>query len=87
MNLSLNEPEFALAPGEVATLDDACGAAIRAHGGALWITEEGVLEDFVVAPGESFVVRRDGRTLVQAIEAAWITVREHASPCPPATCH
>ena len=87
MDLILREPEFALAPGQVATLDDACGAAIHSREGRLWITEEGVLEDFVVAPGESFVVRRAGRTLVQALEAAWITVRERAAPCPPAAAH
>jgi len=87
MELSLQRPEFALAAGEVATLDDACGAAIRARGGAVWITEEGVHEDFVVAPGEAFIVRRAGRTLVQALEAAWVSVREHAAPCLPVTTH
>lgn len=87
MELNLSRPEFALAPGEVATLDDACGAAIRSRGGKVWITEEGVHEDFVLAPGDAFIVRRAGRTLVQALEAAWISVREHAAPCSPAAAH
>jgi hypothetical protein len=81
MHLELATPRFALEPGQAVSLDDACGAVIEPAGGRLWITEEGDRRDFVVHPGESFVVSRAGRTVVQAVEGAWITLREGAMPC------
>lgn len=81
MHLELDTPRFALEPGQVVSLDDACGALIEPSGGRLWITEEGESKDFVVRPGETFVVSRAGRTVVQAVESAWITLREGVLPC------
>ena len=81
MLVALDTPRFALEPGQVVSLDDACGALIEPAGGRLWITEEGERTDYVVRPGETFVVSRAGRTVVQAVEHAWITLREGALPC------
>lgn len=74
MNLHLHRPTLALEVGEVVTLDDAAGTCIQARAGTLWVTEEGAREDYVVRPGETRVVERDGRTLVQAMQAAWVSI-------------
>ncbi len=84
MNLNLKTPVVALKEGEVLALDDAAGTSIKARCGSVWITEEGETKDFVIGPGESRVVKRPGRTLVQALKPSWISIREHFSPPQPA---
>jgi hypothetical protein len=44
--------------------------------GTVWVTEEGNLRDHVVGPGETLVVARPGRTLVQALKPAWISLAD-----------
>lgn len=73
MNVQLDHPTLALETGQVVALDDAAGTCIQARVGILWVTEEGASEDFVVRPGESRVVERGGRTLVQAMQPAWVS--------------
>ena len=41
MNLNINSAALALDPGQLVTLDDACGTQIRMQDGSAWITEEG----------------------------------------------
>ncbi len=81
MQLELASPLFALEPGQVVSLDDARGTCIRARYGAVWVTEEGSAKDHIVSPGKSHVVSRAGRTVVQALEPAWIALGD--SPCQP----
>ncbi|QJR14068.1 DUF2917 domain-containing protein [Usitatibacter palustris] len=76
MELHLKAPLIALAPGEVIALDDVAGATIKPTRGTVWITEEGDTADFVLRPGERRVVQNEGRTVVQAIDCAWISIRE-----------
>ena len=76
MELQLASPHFALEAGEIASLDDAVGLCIYPTFGHLWVTEENVSEDFVVGPGEVFRVTHPGRTLLQAIKPAWVTIKE-----------
>lgn len=73
--LHLNAPVLALEPGQVVTLDDAAGTRIVARSGTVWVTEEGNRDDHIVAPGQSLVVTRDGRTLVQALQPACIALQ------------
>jgi hypothetical protein len=75
MELHLNAPVLALEPGQVVTLDDAAGTRIVARSGTVWVTEEGDRVDHIVAQGESLVVARAGRTLVQALQSAWIALQ------------
>ena len=75
MQIDLSSPLLALEPGQVVTLDDARGTRIRARYGAVWVTEEGSPADHIVQPGQTFVVGRDGRTVVQAMQPAWIALR------------
>jgi len=81
MNLSLESPVLSLEAGQLFALDDACGTNIHAHDGIVWITEEGEVRDFVVGPGEAFLVTRPGRTLVQAMVASRVALRDEDMPC------
>jgi hypothetical protein len=76
MQITLNSPVLALRPGQLLALDDAAGTCIAPRLGTLWITEEGKVEDTVVGPGEAHCVARQGRTVVQAFDAAWISILE-----------
>ena len=80
MQLDLASPLLALEPGQVVTLDDARGTRIRARYGAVWVTEEGSVDDHIVSPGETHIVGRDGRTVVQAMQPAWIALRPDGEP-------
>ena len=79
MQLNVQSPLFALEPGQVITLDDARGTCVGARYGQVWVTEEGQIEDHVLSPGEMFTIRHDGRTLVQALQPAWVAIQE--TPC------
>lgn len=78
MHLKLSSSKVILEPGQVLTLDDAEGVHIRPRGAKVWVTEEGDCSDFVVNPGEDFVVSHDGRTVVQAIDTTWVELQEAA---------
>ena len=75
MELNLKSPVLALEAGQVVTLDDAAGTRIEARSGTVWVTEEGDSDDYIVAPGETLVVARGGRTLVQALQPACIALQ------------
>ena len=76
MNLELVTPELALDAGQVVSLDDAEGTRILARSGTVWVTEEGSLKDYIVGPGDALIVAHGGRTVVQALQASWISIGE-----------
>ena len=76
MQLNIQAPMLALAEGQVLTLDDAAGLRILARSGTVWITEEGSPRDHIVRAGDTLIVARGGRTVVQAIAAAWVSLAE-----------
>ena len=78
MRLKVTSSKVVLNPGQVLTIDDAKGVHIRPVGAKVWVTEEGDCSDFVVNPGEEFVVSHDGRTVVQAIDTTWVELKEAA---------
>jgi hypothetical protein len=80
MNITAKAPVVALEAGEVLTLEDAQGTTILARLGTVWITEEGDERDHIVGPGDSLVVARRGRTVVQALKAAWVSLTEGITP-------
>jgi hypothetical protein len=81
MNLHMDSAALALQPGQFVTLENACGTQIRIEDGSAWITEEGDPNDFTLAPGEAHTVMHQGRTVVQAINPAHLTLREGVVPC------
>ena len=74
MQLQLARPVIALEAGEVVSLDDAQGTRILARTGTVWVTEEGETRDHVVDAGDALIVARPGRTVLQALEPAWISL-------------
>jgi hypothetical protein len=75
MTLNLDRPMIALEAGQLLTLDDAAGTRIVARLGTLWVTEEGNHEDHILSPGEALLIGRDGRTLLQAMQHAWVALQ------------
>ena len=75
MKLDVNDPVLALAQGEVLTLDDVEGLHIQARAGTVWVTEEDDAHDYIIRAGDDLVVARPGRTVVQALAPAWISLR------------
>ncbi|MGQ0547076.1 MAG: DUF2917 domain-containing protein [Betaproteobacteria bacterium] len=59
--------------GELLRLDSSAGKTIKAHAGAVWITEEDSLDDVVLEPGGSFTLARSGLALVEAFDDASIS--------------
>ncbi len=76
MDLSIRTPNLALDAGDVITVDDAEGLRIIARRGTVWVTEEGDPVDHIVGPGDALIVAHPGRTVVQALQPAWVTLGE-----------
>ena len=79
MDLYLEAPAFTLEMGEVLSLDDAEGVRIQARTGTVWVTEEDDVEDHIIGPGDDLVIAKPGRTVVQALAPASISIREPAN--------
>ncbi len=75
MTLNLDRPTLALDTGQVVTLDDIAGTRICARLGAVWVTYEDNRNDLILEPGQSLVVAQDGRTVVQALQPAFVTLQ------------
>jgi Protein of unknown function (DUF2917) len=56
-----------LAQGGLLGIDDGRGLRLRVAAGAVWVTQQGDGRDVVLHEGESFVIDRSGRTVVQAL--------------------
>ena len=76
MDIALDSSPITLPRGVLLRIRDGQGTRIACHDGALWITQEYVLEDHVVKSGESFVIERPGLTLVTALEPSLVAVAE-----------
>lgn len=60
--------------GRILRLHRGAGKTVTARTGAVWITEEGRLDDVVLRPGESFTLGRRGLALVEAFSDASVSV-------------
>jgi hypothetical protein len=75
MDMIIEAPVLSLEPGQVVTLDDALGVRIRATEGSVWVTYEDNEKDLIVGPGETLVVARNGRTVVQALQPTHVALQ------------
>lgn len=66
--------ELQLAGEELLGLADIRGARVRCVEGSVWLTLERDLRDIFLNAGESFVVDRDGLTLLHALAPARLRV-------------
>ena len=79
MELISESPVLALDAGQVVTLDDARGVRIQARTGTVWVTEETNARDHILVAGQTLVISRAGRTVIQAMQPAWIALHEAAN--------
>jgi hypothetical protein len=66
--------QIALDKSGTVVFNDARDLEIELVQGNLWITEDGDTEDYVLAPGQSFRVRRQGATVLHALQESSIRV-------------
>ena len=59
--------EYALKENHLFRLTHVKGCAVKSLAGKAWITAYGVAEDFILAPGDTFIVPNDRLALVEAI--------------------
>jgi hypothetical protein len=64
-----------LAAGRPAVLERARGTRVECLDGTLWITQDGDNRDIVLPAGSAFVVDRDTRVLVSAVDMARFALR------------
>ncbi|HEU4458507.1 MAG TPA: DUF2917 domain-containing protein [Methylibium sp.] len=55
--------------------DEAEGAVLECHDGRLWVTQHGDQRDIVLEAGQRFTIERPGRTLVEALRPAVVSLR------------
>ena len=67
-----------LAQGGLLGIDDGRGLRLRVASGAVWLTQQADSRDIVLREGESFVIDRPGRTVVQALDPAELRLHAEA---------
>jgi hypothetical protein len=75
--MSYNKVIIELEPHSVLPVREAPGARLSCLEGALWITETGNRNDFVLEQGQMHELGGDGEAVVQAMGAARITLESH----------
>lgn len=66
--------EYQLRNDQPLRLEDAAGRIVEGVSGMTWITAYGQRMDFILRPGQRFVVPNDGLTLVEALGCSRIRV-------------
>lgn len=67
MTLELKKGAVRLGPNQTLKVVDGAGSTVSAIEGSVWITEENQPNDIVLAPGESYRLRRRGVALVNSL--------------------
>ncbi len=80
MNIELNASNLVLARDGMVALRDAQGVRVSCLTGALWITQDNYVKDFIVGSGESHTIDYSGLTLITALEPTTLAVREPSLP-------
>jgi hypothetical protein len=58
---------------------DHCGQVITCVRGVVWLTHERIPGDYVLKPGQQFVVEQRGLLLVQGLDSAILQIIDRAS--------
>jgi hypothetical protein len=61
-----------------ARMKDVAGTRIDCVRGRIWITEQGLKDDHVLEADESYIISRNGVTVVQALRQAVVGIRSPA---------
>ena len=74
MKLELENAAIELQPAQLLRLKGAAGVRIVCRSGTVWVTQEGVLRDYFLRPGEAMTLRSRGMTLAQALGRALLSI-------------
>ncbi len=66
--------EMQLQQRAIHTLDDACGVELACAEGSLWVTLDGIEDDYVMEAGDTFSTRLHRRAVVYALEPSRLSV-------------
>jgi quercetin dioxygenase-like cupin family protein len=75
MKIDLTQANIRLERQRELSLADAAGVEITCFSGAIWLTTEGDSRDIVLTAGDFHAIRRNGITLVNALESSLVHVR------------
>ncbi|MEP7205666.1 MAG: DUF2917 domain-containing protein [Casimicrobiaceae bacterium] len=79
MKIRMNGPTLMLDRWQTIELIDAAGIVAAVKTGCLWITMENDQRDIVLEPGDTWVLDRNGRTLVHAEVPSAVALSEQQS--------
>ena len=79
MNLVINQSALLLDRWQTVELIDAAGATTALDNGCVWITMDGDRRDIVLRAGQSWIVERNGRTLLHAEAPSTLRITEPAA--------
>jgi hypothetical protein len=79
MDLTIGKVGIELDDGRTLRLEDAQGASVGVTAGELWVTQEGDPRDLVIGPGERVRLDRPGRSVLQALGRAVLTIEPPAA--------
>ena len=65
--------------GKLLRIREAAGVAITAHGGVVWVTEQGSRRDVLLKPGERFTLRGPGLAVLEALDNASVSLEQDAA--------
>lgn len=82
MNIRTDALTLTMDRWQTMELVDAAGTVAAVKSGSLWITMENDRRDIVLNPGDSFIVDRNGRTLLHAEAPAAFALSEARVPQP-----
>ena len=74
MKVEIENAAIELEPARSLRLKGAAGVRIVCRSGTVWVTQEGVLRDDFLRPGEALTLRSRGVTLAQAMGRALISI-------------
>jgi hypothetical protein len=65
--------------GSLLRIDNGAGVLVYVWEGELWVTEDGSQKDHVLQPGQSYLISRNGATVVQAFKRSLVSLSAPAS--------
>jgi hypothetical protein len=74
MKVEIENAAIELTPTQLLRLSGAAGVRIVCRSGTVWVTQEGVLRDDFLRPGEALTLRSPGVTLAQAERRALLSI-------------
>ena len=74
MQLEIDSSTLTLARDTLLSVQNGPGTRLLVRSGSIWVTQEGESKDSVVRAGQVFMIRKAGRTVISALEAATVSL-------------